>query len=311
MPRENRIQFENSFHHIIARGYSKMQIFFSDNDFRFFIKQIEAIHQSHGIIIHSYCLMSNHVHLLLQNPMTNLSQAMQLLFTRYADYFKRKYNHSGKVFERRYKSILVDTESYLIQLSKYIHRNPVGVMVNDPIHWSWSSYKYFVNPKIPVPSFLEKELILIKFGKKNSIQNFIKFTEENDEWDPNDYIFSRTILGSEKFLEEVTLKHISPIIDTGVRASYTLNKTYRSKLEIIKQFISKSNYDLTTQICLMIFALRQKTNLTYKEISDMIFLGSFSPSAISGNYSRIKAKAKNDLQLSKTLIDIKCLQFNE
>jgi REP element-mobilizing transposase RayT len=304
MPRDNRIEFENSFHHIITRGYNQMNLFLEEEDFDYFLTQVSIVNFSHGIIIHSYCLMNNHVHLLIQNPLVNLADAMQLILTRYASYFKRKYAHRGKVFEKRYTSILIDTELYLMQLTKYIHNNPVGVIVDKPGDWAWSSYKYFVNPEFDQLSFLERDLIL---GKHKSLNALIEYSSKPDGWNPDEHIFSGTILGSEKFIEEITLKHVAPNIDTDLKGSFKLNKTYRIRIENIKSFISKINIDLQTQTGLLIYALREKTNLSYKEISEKFFLGNYSASAISGRYARIKSKAKTDDKLAKALIKIKSL----
>jgi len=304
MPRDNRIQFENSFHHIITRGYNQMNIFFEEEDFGYFLGQLFVISVSHGVIIHSYCLMNNHLHLLWQNPLSNLSEAMQLLLTRYADYFKRKYKHRGKVLEKRFTSILIDTEMYLMQLAKYIHNNPVGVIVDKPEDWAWSSYKYFTDESLSKPRFLEKDLILQKHKSLNAL---VQYTNEPDDWKPEDHIFSGTILGSEKFIEEITLRHVAPEIDVSLRGSFKLNNTYRIRIDEIKSFISKLNFDLKTQTCLLIYALREKTDMSYKEISEKFFLGTFSASAISGRYARIKTRSKANTKLAETLIQIKYL----
>ena len=281
-----------------------MNVFLDEEDFSYFLTQIFILSISHGVIIHSYCLMNNHLHLLWQNPLSNLSEAMQLLLTRYADYFKRKYKHRGKVFEKRFTSILVDTEMYLMQVTKYIHNNPVGVIVDKAEDWAWSSYKYFIDSSLSQPRFLEKDLIL---QKHKCLDALIEYTNESDDWDPKDHVFSGTILGSEKFIEEITLKHIAPEIDIGLRGSFKFNKTYRIRIESIKNFISKVNFDLKTQTSLLIYALREKTDMSYKEISEKFFLGSFSASAISGSYARVKIKARTNIKLAETLIQIKDL----
>jgi len=304
MPRENRIEFENSFHHVFTRGYSQMNIFYDEEDFEFFINQILLVNISHGIIIHSYCLMNNHFHLLLQNPLINLSTAMQLILTRYASHFKRKYKHRGKVLEKRFSSILVDTELYLIHLAKYIHHNPVGVVVDKLEDWAWSSYRFFVDSRLSKPRFLETSLIL---QKHQNLTSFVDYANEPGDWNPEDHIFSGVILGSEKFIEQITFNHIAPTIDTDLKGSLQLNKTYRIRIAKIKEFIARQNHDLQIQTSLLIYALREKTNLSYKKISEQFFIGSFSPSAIASRYSRIKAQAQDDLILAKALIELNSL----
>ena len=307
MVRENRIEFENSFHHIIIRGYNQMNIFLEEEDFIFFLRQLALVHISHGIIIHSYCFMNNHLHLLLQNPLVNLSKVMQLVLSRFANYFKRKYQHKGKVLEKRYTSYLVDTEMYLMQLSKYIHRNPVGIIVDSPADCVWSSYNNYINPKLTKPNFLETNLLLHKFRNKNPIQELIKYTIESDDWNPSDYIFSNTILGSEKFIEEITLKHIAPEINTDIRASYKLNKTYRHRIDEIKTFIIRLTDNLEHQKSLLILVLREKTNLSYKDISKEFFGGLIKVSTLSERYKSIKQKALMNKNIAKAIYMIRNL----
>jgi REP element-mobilizing transposase RayT len=304
MTRDNRIEFENSFHHIIIRGYNQMNIFLDEDDFDYFLAQVLIVNMSHGIIIHSYCLMNNHAHLLLQNPLVNLSKSMQLILTRYADYFKRKHKHRGKVLEKRFTSILIDTEMYLMQLAKYIHNNPVEVIIDKPEDWAWSSYKYFLNPKLLQPKFLEKGLIL---KKHKNLDSLIKYTNEPDDWNPEDHIFSNTILGSEKFIEEITLKHVALDIDVDLKGSFKLNKTYRLRVSKIKSNISKLTSDIKLQSSLLIFALREKTNMTYKEISKEFFFGQAKISSLSDRYQRIKDKARSNKDIEKAIIEIRNL----
>lgn len=304
MSRENRIEFENSFHHVIVRGYQQMNIFLDEDDFSFFLKQVLIVSLSHGIIIHSFCLMNNHLHLLLQNPLVNLSKSMQLILTRYASYFKRKYKHRGKVIEKRFTSYLVDTELYLMQLSKYIHRNPLGVIVDKLEDWAWSSYKYFINKNLEQPRFLETELLLKKHRNLNSL---IEYTSEPDDWKPEDHIFSNTILGSDKFIREITLKHIAPNIDTEIKGSYKLNKTYKYRIEEIKDLISKITKDRKLKKQLLLFALREKTSMSYKVISQEFFQGRAKISSLSDIYSRIKKKASTDPIIKKAINCIRTL----
>ena len=307
MSRDNRIQFENSFHHIICRGYNQMNIFLDEEDFDFFITQLSIVSISHGIIIHSYCLMNNHLHLLLQNPLSNLSNAMQLILSRFVNYFKRKYKHRGKVLEKRFYCTLIDTELYLAQLSKYIHNNPVDVIVDKPEDWAWSSYKYFLNPKLDKPRFLETGLVLMKFGKEQARKELARYTNEPDDWNPEEHVFSNTILGSENFIREITLKHIVPEIDTEVKGSFKLNKTYNFRIDNIKEFISKLTNDIQIQSSLLILALREKTNLTYKQISQQFFFGQLSNSSLSDKYIRIKKRACSDKEIAKAIYEIRNL----
>ena len=252
MARSLRIEYANSFHHVMSRGYLRQTILKDSEDFEYFLSQLTRIYKKYGCIMHAYCLMNNHFHLLLQNPMKNLAKAMQLLLMSYARYFIKKYKTRGKVFETRYLSPLIDTETYLTTVCRYIHQNPLGVISDDINDWEWSSYKYYLGLR-DKPVFLETELLLNKFN--NSLEEFEEFNLEQNDWTPCQERFSNTVLGSEKFIERITLEHINPSVDTNIKDSYQINKAYRNKVQEIKDYASKLKVDLKTQKLVLVHEL--------------------------------------------------------
>ena len=307
MSRQNRIEYENSFHHVINRGYLKQDIFSDTADKEYFLLEINNIHESHGFIIHSYCLMTNHFHLLVQNPLCNLSKAMHLLLMRYARYFNRKYKKRGKVFEGQFLAPIVCTEEYLVKVSKYIHRNPLGVIVQDLEKWEWSSYQYYINRHRAKPRFLEKDLILSKFSDDDQVLGFKTYTLETPDWKPEDHIFHNTIIGSESFIERISLKYLENKVNTDVIDSYKLKMVYPNRISDIQQHISKLNIDMKLKSQLLVFALKKKTNLTYSEISKKFFQDHAKPTTLSDQVNRLLAKASKNMDLAKLLFDIETL----
>jgi REP element-mobilizing transposase RayT len=291
----------------MSRGYLQQNIFLDDCDKGYFLKQVMRIYKSHGLIIHSYCLMTNHFHLLAQNPLQNLAKAMHLLLMRYARYFNRKYNRRGKVFESQYLAPVVCTEEYLTKVCKYIHRNPLDVIVQDLSNWKWSSYPFYINNQRVKPAFLETRLILSKFSIDNSIQDLMDYTLESSSWKPEDCIFHNTILGSEKFIEKISLEHIDPIINTDVIDSYKLNLVYKKRIIRIKKHISELSVTFKEKSELLIFALKKKTNLTYKEISKLFFQEQAKPATLSDKFNRLLVKASNNKELAALLFNIEIL----
>jgi putative transposase len=304
MSRMQRIEYTNSFHHIIDRGYLKKQIFLDTNDYKFFLDLLWKVCKSHCLIIHAYCLMPNHFHLLVQNPLQNISKAMHLLLLRYALYFNKKYKQKGKVFERQFLSPLIDTENYLLTVSKYIHRNPLNILVQDLEDWRWSSYKYYINQSLAKPSSLETSLIQKKFFINNFTKSFADYTLESLDWKPEDNIYSNTILGSENFIDQIASSHILSSINTELKDSYKIHKAYNRRLEFIKSHISKLKLDFKTQEALYVYALKSKTSLSYKEISELVFCNSLSRSTLSNKVTKLKIKAKKDLSLAKLMIEL-------
>ncbi len=143
MPRRPRIHLPDVPQHVIQRGVDRQPIFFSDEDRIFYLDWLEEYAQKRGIFLHAYCLMTNHVHLLLSAPSTEaLAGLMQDIGRRYVQYVNRTYQRSGGLWQGRYKSSLVQTERYLLSCMRYVELNPVRAgMVQAPGDYRWSSYQ--------------------------------------------------------------------------------------------------------------------------------------------------------------------------
>ena len=126
MSRPQRILYENAYYHVMNRGAGRRQIFHGREDREIFLQTLgEACHQFH-VEIHAYCLMGNHYHLLIKTPQANLSRAMRHINGVYTQRYNRLNKTDGSLFRGRYKAILVDSDAYLLHLSKYIHLNPLS-----------------------------------------------------------------------------------------------------------------------------------------------------------------------------------------
>ena len=125
MARAPRIEFEGAVYHVTARGNERRRIYRSDEDRRLFLTTLEQMRVRFGIILHCFCLMPNHFHLVLETPLGNLARAMAWLQTTYTIRFNQKYRRSGHLFQGRYKAHLVEADEYAMELVRYIHLNPV------------------------------------------------------------------------------------------------------------------------------------------------------------------------------------------
>lgn len=143
MPRPLRIQDAGYVHHVICRGNDRQIIFKSDSDFLAYIDLVEKSRKLYPIHIYNYCLMDNHLHLLVEpKEEKSLSKFMEDVSKAYAKYFNEKYDHVGHVFQGRFKSFLVQEERYFFVCSRYIDLNPVNaLMVTNPIDYKWSGYR--------------------------------------------------------------------------------------------------------------------------------------------------------------------------
>ena len=125
MARPLRIAFPGAFYHVTARGNERKAVFKSIRDRQKFIEYLETATERYNAVIHAYCLMDNHYHLLLETPSGNLPQIMQHINGAYTTYFNLKRVRAGHLFQGRYKAILVEMDEYAKELSRYIHLNPV------------------------------------------------------------------------------------------------------------------------------------------------------------------------------------------
>jgi putative transposase len=160
MARAWRIEFEGALYHVLSRGNQRQAIFIDDEDRLLFLGRLSEVAERFEVECYAYVLMNNHYHLLLRTRRANLSRAMQWLGVAYTSRFNLKNHCSGHLFQGRFKSMLVESDAYLLQLSYYIHRNPLRAgMVKRLADYRWSSYKAYAYGK-DRPEWLNTEVIL-------------------------------------------------------------------------------------------------------------------------------------------------------
>ena len=171
MPRPVRRESASSIYHIVTRGTSRQIVFEDDDDRRFFMSRATRLLGAHHGELLAWCLMDNHVHLLVRIPFAELSSFMGRLLGAYAGYFNRVHGRTGALFEGRFRSEPVDTEAYLLSVVRYIHRNPVKGGLSRGLAYPWSSYlEYLGTCGWSRPAF-----VLGFFG---SLEEFCRFHEE-------------------------------------------------------------------------------------------------------------------------------------
>jgi putative transposase len=203
MARPLRLEFAGALYHITSRGDHRDAIYMDDADRLGFLELLGDVCRQHNWRIHAYCLMSNHYHLLAETIEGNLSQGMRQLNGIYTQQFNRRHRRVGHVFQGRYKAILVEKESYLLTLARYIVLNPVrAIMVADVADWPWSSYAVMMGATSP--PWLEVRLILADFAseineaRKQYRQFVLQGLQKSSPW--ND-LQGQVFLGSKAFVE--------------------------------------------------------------------------------------------------------------
>ena len=145
MPRTRRLVPDNGYVHVMCQGNNKQIIFNEKGDFDLYYNLLYSKKAENHLEINHYCLMSNHVHLIIHvTPESNLGRFMKQVNLGYSCYYKSKYNYTGHLFQGRYKSSIIDKEKYLLQCGKYIELNPVRAgYVERPGDYKYSSYNYY------------------------------------------------------------------------------------------------------------------------------------------------------------------------
>lgn len=211
MSRPLRMEYPGAYYHVMNRGLARQAIFNSDKDRELFIELLCEIHNRYRVEIHAYCLMGNHYHILICTPLGNISRAMRHLNGVYTQRYNKRHRLDGPIYRGRYKSILVDADTYLLRLNRYIHLNPVVAgIVNKAEQYKWSSYKDYLSTR-ERPYWLVTTDTLAYFGERYQKKKYKLFVEEGIDKELDDYfkkLRRLPILGSEAFSKTVTEKYL-------------------------------------------------------------------------------------------------------
>jgi REP-associated tyrosine transposase len=205
MARPLRIEYAHAVYHVTSRGNARSNIFQDDEDKERFLSVLEKVTMRYHWLCHAYCLMENHYHLLIETPEANLSRGMRQLNGVYTQTYNRRHLRPGHIFQGRFRAIVIERESYLLELCRYIVLNPVRAkIVETPRDWKWSSYAATVGIK-PVPDFLTIHWILSQWGSardraRRRYQDFVKMGIGAPS--PWSNLQGQVLLGKERFAEE-------------------------------------------------------------------------------------------------------------
>ena len=207
MARPLRIEYPGAFYHITSRGNERKPIYRSERDREKFLEYLKEAIEKYRINIYVYCLMSNHYHLLLETREGNLSKVMRFINGSYVTYFNKKRSRSGHLLQGRYKSIVVDKDAYCMELSRYIHLNPVRArLVSKPDEYYWSSYREYTNDS--KSEWINTEWLLRQFGmkKRECQKKYQAFVEEglrSNLRNPIEGSRAGVLLGREDFQDQI------------------------------------------------------------------------------------------------------------
>jgi putative transposase len=207
MARALRIEFEGALYHVTARGNERRKIFFSKRDFEKFKEYMAGAQKKFGFLLHSYVLMSNHYHLLVETPKKNLSRIMHHINSSYTTYINIKRKRSGHLFQGRYKAIVVDKDSYLLELSRYIHLNPVRAnLAPRPEDYPYSSYRLFISGEKEEMVTQNGVLGMLAQDERTARERYRTIVEDvlgKEPESPLKKVYAGTLLGDENFVNKI------------------------------------------------------------------------------------------------------------
>ncbi len=177
MARPLRLEFAGAFYHLTSRGDRREDIFLSDDDRRDWLEVLGIVCARFNWVVHAFCQMTNHYHLLLETVDGNLSRGMRQLNGVYTQRFNRRHGLVGHLFQGRYKAILVQKETYLLELARYVVLNPLRAnMVKSLEEWRWSSYPCITGQQAS-PAWLDTDWLLGQFGpdRSKALQGYRQF----------------------------------------------------------------------------------------------------------------------------------------
>src|SRR5471032_1313992 len=177
MTRPLRLEFAGALYHVTSRGGRGAAIYLDNADRRAWLDTMDLVATRFNFIVHAFCQMTNHYHVLIETAEGNLAQGMRQLNGLYSQYFNRRHRLVGHLFQGRYKAILVQKEQHLLELTRYVVLNPLRAgMVDTPDAWPWSSHNYVLS-KEPAPIWLETQRLLGQFGERRSaaVAAYIRF----------------------------------------------------------------------------------------------------------------------------------------
>ncbi|MDH3445777.1 MAG: transposase, partial [Deltaproteobacteria bacterium] len=213
MARPLRISYPNAFYHVTCRGNDRRAIFRDDHDRTRFVERLRSAAEIFSGRVHAYVLMSNHFHLIVETPKANLSEFMRQFNISYTGYFNRRHRRAGHLYQGRFKAIVVDQDSYLLELSRYVHLNPIRIRsqaqrpekerLREISRYRWSSLPGYLDRKRK-ESWLTYEAVLDYVGgSRKKYAAFVQDGIRDGFGTPWDDLLAQMVLGDGKFLAKL------------------------------------------------------------------------------------------------------------
>lgn len=234
MPRMQRLRSKSGYYHVMLRGNEGKDIFLDDYDRERFIEIIYKKKQDNHFNLHAFCLMNNHLHLMLSEGIEDIAQIMKRITVSYAVNFNRKYKRTGHLFQDRFKSEVIEDERYILSLLRYIHNNPVKAgLVKSIADYRWSSHNSYLNAQDPFAVLIDNAVILSVFSQNKESAHKLYQEYMRQESDDKFIDLVEEDKGSEekaaraKFKSMIKERGISPDSHDKIKVSDELIREFR------------------------------------------------------------------------------------
>ncbi|HDL85402.1 MAG TPA: addiction module toxin RelE [Candidatus Acetothermia bacterium] len=219
MVRPLRLEYEGAVYHVTSRGNAREAIFLDDVDRARFLEVLGDVVARYDWICHAYCLMPNHYHLLIETPEANLSRGMHLLNGVYTQWFNHRYKRVGHLLQGRFKAILVEKQSHLLELARYIVLNPRRAKMARTVRkWPWSSYRA-TSGQARVPEFLTVDWILSQFDtdRERAVRAYRLFVRRKKRIDVWEELRAGMFIGTATFVKQLKPLLTEKAVDPEIR----------------------------------------------------------------------------------------------
>jgi len=312
MARPLRIEYPGAWYHVMNRGRKSEKVFHERGDYATFVEILEESSKMWNVRVAAYCLMTNHYHILVQTPDGNIARSMRHINGVYTQRFNRAHSCNGQLFRGRYKSILVDGDSYLLQLVRYIHRNPVkSGIAGKPDDYMWSSHRGYLSVAKKW-NWLHKEFIfsLLTKDRRKWVKQYRQFISVENEEEIDGVLESKrwpSVLGPESFIDWVKGKYYAVKADQDVPQAKELAPTPDLIIEAVCEFYHVSRDDLyrskrgdfNEPRNVAIFLVRKLRRDGLKKIGLQFRMEKYS--TISSILERMKRRMLKDLNLKRRM----------
>ena len=316
MSRPLRIKYPGAWYHVMNRGRRSEKIFNDDADRESFIKVLQEAAELWNFRVSVYCLMSNHYHLLVQTPDGNLSRGMRHINGVYTQRFNRRHKKEGQLFRGRYKAVLVEADSHLLEVMRYIHRNPLRAgLVKSLSDYRWSSHDGYLS-RAKKWSWLHKDdlLAMLENSQKKQRSAYIDFVSKGESEEIERFYSLKnlpSIFGDKSFKEFIGEKFSDLLNQPEIPESRVLAPEVEKVISVVCEFYRVSRTELfesrrgyeNLQRDVAIYLVRNLCRMTLPDVGREFGIENYS--SVSSVVQRVRLRLESDKGLRKDLKKIR------